>query len=128
MKIIFILLALFISIAQAQTYHCKYKGKTTFQDTPCETGGTKFDYGKDISVEKQKAAQSQLKQEMNSFNKKKQVKHEAWQKERVIRAQEDAADAGYENARAGRAQAYQQKRTAEAIKSRNAIGSSRVRY
>jgi len=128
MKTLFVLLALSISVAQAQSYRCQNNGKTTFQDTPCQTGGSKFDYGEDISVEKQKAAQSQLKQEMHSFNKKKQEKHEAWQKERVIRAQEDAADAGYDNARAGRAQAYQQKRTADAIRNKNSTKASKIRY
>jgi len=127
MKTLLVLLALSISVAQAKTYRCKNNSKTSFQDTPCVTAGAEFDLGEDISVEKQKAAQSKLNREMNAFNQKKQVRHEAWQKERAIRAQEDKADAGYANARAGRAQAYQQKRTADAIRGRNAIGASKIR-
>ena len=121
MKTLFILFALSISVAQAETYRCKNNGKTSFQDTPCETAGAKFDLGSDISIEKQNAAQSQLNREMNAHNQKKQARYEAWQKERAIRAQEDKADAGYANARANRAQAYQQRRTANALQERNAI-------
>jgi len=57
MKTLLVLLALFISVAEAETYRCKNNGKTSFQDTPSETEGDKFDYGTDISIEKEKEVQ-----------------------------------------------------------------------
>ena len=128
MKLLLILLTITFSTAHAETFRCKDNGKTSFQDTPCSTGGSTFDYGEDISLEKQQAAQSQLKRDMNAFNAKKQRQYEANQKERAIRAEEDKADAGFSNARANRAQAYQQRRTANAIRTRNDIEATRVRY
>ena len=125
MKLLPLLLLLAFSNAQADAYMCKDNGKTTFKDTPCETSGEKFDYGDDISIAQQRAAIAKNERKKQSYAARKQAEYEARQRERIIRIEENKVSASYANARAGRAQAFQQRRTANAIHNRNFIEAAK---
>lgn len=65
MKLIIALLAIVATApTYAVTYKCINKGKITYQEFPCKGEGGEFTYRKDISPERQKAAQERLQTEL----------------------------------------------------------------
>jgi len=121
-----IMLMLFSAPVLSDVYKCKVANKKVYQQTPCRESGAKVDLGTDISIEKQRASAAELKQDMRAYNHKKQVKKEQWDKERLIRAEEDKADAAHRNANANRAQVYQQARQVNALRVRNDIAAKKL--
>ena len=120
MKIITTLIfVLSISPAYAKIFKCEENGLVSYQQTPCKGTGGEFIPGKDISLEQQQAAVTKLNADLAALAEKKQLEKEANDKERIIRAEEDKADATYQNARANKAQALQAARQAKALEKRN---------
>ncbi len=110
---------LLISPAYAEMYKCSENGQISYQDKPCETNGIEFTPRKDISVEQQQSAAEKLESDLAIHNEQKRVAKEAQDKERMLRAQEDEANAAYRNARATEEQVKQTARQAEALEKSN---------
>jgi len=110
---------LLISPAYAEMYKCSENGQISYQDKLCKTSGIEFTPSKDISVEQQQSAAEKLKSDLAIHNEQKRVAKEAQDKERMLRAQEDKADAAYRNARAAEEQAKQTARQADALEKSN---------
>ena len=105
MKIITtLILVLAISPVYAKIYQCEVNGIKSYQQFPCKRGGKEYTLPKDISPEEQKAAVRKLDKEIAAQAEAKQLQKEADDKERLIQAQEENADAAYQNARANKAQ------------------------
>jgi len=120
MKISIILIFfLLISPAYAEMYKCTENGHISYQDKPCKTSGTEFTPSKDISAEQQQSAANKLESDLDIRNEQKRLAKEARDKERVIQAQEDAANAAYKKAQAIEEQARQTARQAEALEKSN---------
>ncbi|OQK17512.1 hypothetical protein AU255_06465 [Methyloprofundus sedimenti] len=120
MKIIStLILILAISPVYAEIYKCEENGIISYQQFPCKEGGTEFIPPKDISPEQQKAAIEKLDREIAIQAEQKQQQQEADDKERLIRAQEEKADAAAQNARANTAQVLQNARQTEQIRNQN---------
>jgi len=120
MKISIILIFfLLISPAYAEMYKCTENGQISYQDKPCKTSGTEFTPSKDISAEQQQSAANKLESDLDIRNEQKRLAKEARDKERVIQAQEDAANAAYKKAQAIEEQARQTARQAEALEKSN---------
>lgn len=117
---------LFSSPAFSEVYKCDVGNKKVYQQIPCEGKGGQFDLGTDISIEKQQESVAELKQEMQKYNHKKQLKKKLWDKERLIRAEENKASAAHRNANANRAQAHEQARQTDALKARNRIEANKL--
>ena len=116
MKIIStLILLLAITPVRATIYECEENGIKSYQQFPCKQGGKEFTPPKDISPEEQKAAVKKLDKEIAVMAEQKKIKKEADDKERLIRAQEEKADAAYQNARANEAQVLQNERRSEEI-------------
>lgn len=116
MKIIStLILLLAISPVYATIYECEENGIKSYQQFPCKQGGKEFTPPKDISPEEQKAAVKKLDKDIAVMAEQKKIKKEADDKERLIRAQEEKADAAYQNARANEAQVLQNERRSEEI-------------
>lgn len=108
MKIILtFILVLANAPAYAEIFKCEENGLTSYQQLPCKHSGKEFIPAKDISTEEQKAAVEKLNKEIAVQAEQKLQKQEADDKERVIRAQEEQANASYRNANASRAQVIQ---------------------
>jgi len=121
-----ILFLLSISVTQASVYKCKDNGKTIYQSTPCSIGDKEHDLGTDISIAKQKAAKAKLNRDMAVYYERKKAERVERNKERIIRAEENKASASYANAKANRAQVYQQSRAAKALEKINDIKQTQV--
>jgi len=120
MKIIPILiLVLAISPVYAEIYKCEVNGIISYQQSPCKQGGTEFTPPKDISPEQQQAAIEKLNSEIAIQAEQKQQQQEADDRERLIRAQEEEANAAAQNARANTVQVLQNARQAEQIGNQN---------
>lgn len=120
MKIITtIILVLAISPVYAEIYKCEENGSISYQQFPCKHTGGEFKPLKDISEAEQKSAVEKLNKEIAIQAEQKQLEKEADDKERMIRAEEEKADAAYQNARANKAQVLQNARQAEQIGIRN---------
>ena len=116
MKIIStLILLLAITPVRATIYECEENGIKSYQQFPCKQGGKEFTPPKDISPEEQKAAVKKLDKDIAVMAEQKKIKKEADDKERLIRAQEEKADAAYQNARANEAQVLQNERRSEEI-------------
>jgi len=108
MKIIpTLILILAISPAYAEIFKCEVNGSTTYQQFPCKQSGEEFIPAKDISKQEQKAAVEKLDKDLAIQAEKELLKKEEKDKERLIRAQEEQADAAYRNANANRAKVIQ---------------------
>ncbi|NOQ13854.1 MAG: hypothetical protein GQ583_05140 [Methyloprofundus sp.] len=120
MKIINLLIFIFsISPAYAEIYKCIENGNTSYQQTQCKQTGTEFIPAKDISTKQQEAAVEKLSTDLEANAEKKKIQKEADDKERLLRAQENNADASYENAKAIRAQAEATARQTDALENNN---------
>ncbi|WP_428354706.1 hypothetical protein [Methyloprofundus sp.] len=118
MKIIArLILVLAISPVHAAIYECEENGIKSYQQFPCKQGGKEFIPPKDISQEEQKAAVEKLDKDLAIQAAKRQQQKEANDKERLIQAQEEKADAAYLNARANEDRALQYERNSEEIRS-----------
>ena len=116
MKIITtLILSLAISPVYAEIYKCQENGNTSYQQFPCKKAGEEFKPLKDISEDEQKAAVKQLDKDLAIQAEQKKIKKEADDKERLIRAQEEKADAAYQNAQANKAQVLQNERNSQEI-------------
>ncbi len=112
-----IIMILFCFNVHAAIYKCSSHGKISYQQRPCElSGSVELDINKqkDITFQQQLDAKAKMDSELADYNKEKQLKKQAYDKERVIRAEEDKAHAAYLNAQ-------QAKRQADALEARNAI-------
>jgi len=116
---IILIFFLLISPAYAEMYKCTENGQISYQDKPCKTSGTEFTPSKDISAEQQQSAANKLESDLAIRNEQKRLAKEARDKERVIQAQEDAANAAYKKAQAIEEQARQTARQAEALEKSN---------
>lgn len=120
MKFIFVFFTILLcSSASADMYKCDIDGKTSYQDEPCEKrGGTGHKFNKlyEISKEQQKQAKAKLDLEEALIAEQEQLEKEAYDKERLIRAEEDKAIAAQEYAE-------QARRQTEALEERNDIES-----
>jgi hypothetical protein len=118
MKYIFtIMTILFCSYTHAGIYKCNINGKISYQQEPCEvSGGVGYELKKqkDITSQQQLDAKAKMDAELTEYLEAKQLKKEAYDKERIIRAEEDKAYAAYQSAQ-------QAKRQANALEERNAI-------
>ena len=116
MKIIpTLILILATSPVCAKIYECEENGLKSYQQFPCKQGGKEFTPRKDISPEEQKAAVEKLDKDLANIAEQKKIKKEADDKERLIRAQEEKADAAYQNAQANKAQVLQNERRDQEI-------------
>jgi len=106
-----------ISPAYAEIYKCIQNGHISYQQTQCSQKGAKFILEQDISIEQQEAAANKLAADLEAITEKKKIQKEAYNKERLLRAQEDNVNANYENARANREQAKKIAEQTEVIKS-----------
>ncbi len=116
---IILIFFLLISPTYAEMYKCTENGQISYQDKPCKTSGTEFTPSKDISAEQQQSAANKLESDLAIRNEQKRLAKEARDKERVIQAQEDAANAAYKKAQAIEEQAKQTARQAEALEKSN---------
>jgi len=116
---IILIFFLLISPAYAEMYKCTENGQISYQDKPCKTSGTEFTPSKDISAEQQQSAANKLESDLAIRNEQKRLAKKARDKERVIQAQEDAANAAYKKAQAIEEQARQTARQAEALEKSN---------
>jgi flagellar biosynthesis GTPase FlhF len=120
MKISIILIFfLLISPAYAEMYKCTKNGHISYQDKPCKTNGIEFTPSKDISPEQQQSAEKKLKSDLAIHNEQKRAAKEAEDKERMLRAQENKANAAYRSALAAEEQAKQTARQVEALEKIN---------
>ncbi|MCF7969988.1 MAG: hypothetical protein K9L22_02345 [Methylococcaceae bacterium] len=110
---------LFISPVYAEMYKCTENGQISYQDKQCKINGSAFIPSKDISTEQQQSAREKLKSDLAIRNEEKKQAKEAQDKERLIQAQEDKANAAYRNARASEEQAKQSARQADALEKSN---------
>ncbi|GAW85534.1 hypothetical protein bplSymb_SCF00804P022 [Bathymodiolus platifrons methanotrophic gill symbiont] len=110
-----LILSLAIAPVYAEIYKCEENGNTSYQQFPCKKSGEKFIPEKDISETEQNAAVEKLNKDIAIQAEQKKIKKAADDKERLIRAQEENADAAYQNARASKAQALQNAQQAEQI-------------
>ncbi|NOQ64094.1 MAG: DUF4124 domain-containing protein [Methyloprofundus sp.] len=108
-----------LSPAYAEIYKCDDNGQTTYQQVQCQNTGEEFIPPKDISLEQQEAAVKKRNADLEADEAQKQQQREADDKERAIRAQEDNADASFDNARSNRAIAAETARQTEALENRN---------
>ena len=116
MKIITtLILSLAIAPVYAEIYKCEENGITSYQQFPCKNAGEQFTPLKDISEEEGKAAVEKLDKHLAIQAEQKKIKKETDDKERLIRAQEEKADAAYQNAQANKAQVLQNERRSEEI-------------
>jgi hypothetical protein len=116
MKIITtLILTLAISPVYAEIYKCEVNGVKSYQQFPCKQGGKEFTPLKDISLEEQKSAVKKLDKELAVQAEQKKIQKEADDKERLIRAQEEKADAAYQNAQANKEQVLQNERRSQEI-------------
>lgn len=95
------------------------EGQVSYQDTPCQQGGSEFKKKKDISDEQQKAAAARLHADLAVSAENKRIAQEYTDKERLIQAEEDNAYANYQTA-------IQTERQADALEERNYIEQERV--
>ncbi|MBE0468467.1 MAG: DUF4124 domain-containing protein [Methyloprofundus sp.] len=110
---------LLIPPVHAEMYKCNEGGQISYQDKPCKTKGIEFTPNKDISAEQQQTAAEKLKSDLAKHNEQKRLAKEARDKERMIQAQEDRANAVYKKAQAIQEQAKQTGRQADALEKRN---------
>lgn len=96
--IIALIFALSTFSVHAQLYKCKVNAKTSYQEAPCKSGRAEFELKEDISEKQHKAAVIKLEKELSVNTEKKQIAKELADKERLIRAQEQQAEANHENA------------------------------
>ncbi|MCF7971321.1 MAG: DUF4124 domain-containing protein [Methylococcaceae bacterium] len=121
-----IMMAVFVSpVVHAKVYKCQLDGKILYQQKPCVTNSEEIVIDASPSEEEQAAARARL--DNYQINKENQARldQERDDKERLIRAEENKADAAYKNAQANRAQAAQQARQAEALERKNIIDTYR---
>lgn len=104
-----IIFILAISPAYAEIFKCEENGNTIYQQSPCKQSGEVFVPRTDISLQEQKAALEKLEKEVALQAEKKQQEKQAADKERMLRAQEEQADAAYRNANANRARVLQER-------------------
>lgn len=116
MKKIFILIMTLFSIhAYAGIYKCNVKGKISYQQSPCVASGAigyEIKQENDISLQQQAEAKEKMAAELAVYNETKKLKKEAYDKERLIRAEEDKAYAALQRAQ-------QAKRQVNALEQRN---------
>ena len=119
MKISIVFFIVFaISPAYAKMYKCLVGGQVSYQDTPCQQGGSEFKKRRDISDEQQQEAAARLNTDLANSAENKRIAQEYVDKERLIRAEEDNAYANYQTAR-------QTERQADALEKRNDIEEER---
>jgi len=120
MKIILVAVTtVFCSIVNAKMYKCTLDGKISYQDVSCEETGRAghiFEKKTDISKEQQRKAKLKLDLEDARAAEQEQLEQEAYDQERLIRAEE-------EKATATQRYAEQTRRQAEALEERNYIES-----
>ena len=104
-----VLLIIFQSLCQAESYKCVLNGKTIYQDHPCTEEGASslpIDISPDITPEQQREAQikwraklKQLRLQREQARRRSAEFQEYMDRQRLIRAQEDQARALEEAAR-----------------------------
>lgn len=120
MKIIITLVVtFFLTPVHAKIFKCINSGNTTYQQTECKRKGTEFTPVKDITTKQQTSAVKKLTSDIETGNEKKKLQKEVDDKERLLRAQEDNANAALENAMANRAQAEEIARQTKVLKENN---------
>jgi len=112
-------------ISYAQVFKCDVNGKKIYQQKPCASSGEEMAINAPPSEAEQAAARDRLTNYQADKAEQERLDQELWDKERMIRAEEDKADAAYHNARANRLQAAQQARQARALENSNTINSYR---
>ncbi len=119
MKYITLLILVVLSTPlNAKLYKCVINGKTAYQAIPCKGNGHEFSLKKDISKEQQKAAVKNLNSDLQAMHERDRQAKIAHDNERLIRAEENKANANYANARqsARQANAIYQRNQLEALK------------
>ena len=113
MKILSLLIFIFFtSNAYAEIYKCIENGHTSYQQTRCKQTGSEFIPAKDISLKQQEAAVEKLTADLEASAEKKKTQKEAYDKERLLQAEENKA-------RATRKQAEETARQTDAIENSN---------
>jgi len=123
-----LLLLLLPTYAHAKVYKCEINGKTTYQQKQCaDTDSAKeVKLRKGISIDQQIHAVNKLNQRLVQETQRLRLKKQRLDKERMIRAAENQANATYQNALSNRLQAEQQRRQAKALERKNEIERGRL--
>jgi len=129
-KIILVLLLCSISNVNAGIYKCGSGGQVSYQSSPCvkEKDENKFSLKHDLSKEQIQAAIDKKAAKLAAENEEKRLDKIAYDKERMIRAEEHKARANYENAKANLLNARETRFQTNAMYERNRIEALKKLY
>ncbi len=129
-KIILALVLCSVSNVNAGMYKCGSDDQVSYQSSPCvqEEDEKKFLLKHDISKEQIQAAIDKKAEKLAAENEHKRLDKIAYDKERMIRAEEHKARANYENARANHLNAKEASFQTDAMYDRNRIEALKKLY